>query len=880
MRHGILLVALIAAGCTGYDVPSVDSVDTGDAGGDAGRSYSLSMLEDVNTMPVVNANGYIEIDHRVFFGARAQNVVGYALYSLNSGSVTPTVVATRSTWLSSPVVQIASGGKLYFTVTDAIVGNELWVSDGSDGGTELLVDGYPGTPSGFQGILGEVSGRLLFVESNTNGRTLWSTNGDPASTVQVKSGPAPVINSVSGSAALLGGKLVFSASDNSGNGTELWVTDGTADGTVLLKDIYPGAASSSPMNFVAFNNRVFFAANDGTHGMEPWITDGTAAGTVLVSDIYPGAGGSISSNMRFVAQGGFVYFQANDGTYGAEPWRSDGTEDNTTIVADLYPGLGSSSPTGFTALGSKVIFQATDATHGTELFVTNGTAAGTSMVLDINPGYASSSISGFAVLGNQAYFSANDGTHGNELWRTDGTSLGTSMVSDFVPGSGSGLYGSPVVANGVLFLDGGDTGIPDQSDGTMMTPLALGATGTQPSSPSGFVAAGGNVFFMASDFNDGNELWVNDTSGTHLVTDINPGRANGVVSGSSLRVLGDRVYFSGTTPDTGTELWTSDGTAAGTTLVKDVQPGVGSGIVGSPVSYEGNIYFFSNNTSAPASTNVALWTTDGTEQGTQLVADLDSSPSGLRPQIQSIQSMGVYNDVLMFTILDNLNLTSGLFALDPTTKSDILQIGPTVDAMTMSTAILITEGHQDTYFAMSTGIYRTRGAAPATLLTPLTTTPSALIEKDDAIVYAVGGAILKIDETSTALTPLEAMTPTSGFVLFGDGIYFLGGNGTVGMGLWRMTALTPQSSELVRSFVGNLGSTLVVFDNHLFFSASDPTTGQELWMSDGTTEGTVLVLDANPGSASSSITSLTPLHDALYMSLNDGFHGAEPWWVH
>jgi ELWxxDGT repeat protein len=88
---------------------------------------------------------------------------------------------------------------------------------------------------------------------------------------------------------------------------------------------------------------IFFAADDGVHGLELWGTDGTPAGTVMVKDIHP----TTSSNpYGFTALGAFTYFAANDGTHGIELWRTDGTAANTTMVSDLSAGAPSSSPAG------------------------------------------------------------------------------------------------------------------------------------------------------------------------------------------------------------------------------------------------------------------------------------------------------------------------------------------------------------------------------------------------------------------------------------------------------------------------------------------------------------------------------------------------------
>src|SRR5262249_57347400 len=84
---------------------------------------------------------------------------------------------------------------------------------------------------------------------------------------------------------------VFLSAEDATQGRELWKSDGTAAGTVLVKDIYSGNASSSPQNLTNVNGTLFFTADDGTHGQELWQSNGTTAGTILVKDIYPGSGG-------------------------------------------------------------------------------------------------------------------------------------------------------------------------------------------------------------------------------------------------------------------------------------------------------------------------------------------------------------------------------------------------------------------------------------------------------------------------------------------------------------------------------------------------------------------------------------------------------------
>jgi ELWxxDGT repeat protein len=117
------------------------------------------------------------------------------------------------------------------------------------------------------------------------------------------------------------------------HGYELWKSDGTEAGTMLLKDIN-SSGDSWCWDFTYVNGKVFFSADDGTHGTEVWVSDGTEAGTKMVKDIHPGSGSSGPYNLTNV--NGLLYFVAGDGTNGYELWKSDGTEAGTQMVKNIH----------------------------------------------------------------------------------------------------------------------------------------------------------------------------------------------------------------------------------------------------------------------------------------------------------------------------------------------------------------------------------------------------------------------------------------------------------------------------------------------------------------------------------------------------------------
>jgi ELWxxDGT repeat protein len=161
---------------------------------------------------------------------------------------------------------------------------------------------------------------------------------------------------------------------------------------VLVKDIHPGAGSSGPSELANVNGTLFFAADDGVHGRELWKSDGTEAGTVLVKDINTGMDRSYpiegfpyylpygSSPHQLVNVNGTLLFWAYGSQNGPEAlWKSDGTAAGTVLVKNISDVRFSD----LTQLSNTLFFTRVNAAG---LWKSDGTAAGTVLVKGIKAG--------------------------------------------------------------------------------------------------------------------------------------------------------------------------------------------------------------------------------------------------------------------------------------------------------------------------------------------------------------------------------------------------------------------------------------------------------------------------------------------------------------
>ncbi|WP_445735939.1 ELWxxDGT repeat protein [Mariniflexile sp.] len=436
----------------------------------------------------------------------------------------------------------------------------------------MVKDINPGTPSSIlYSIFSElirVDNTLFFKAYNpTNGLELWKSDGTSAGTVMVKDINAGTENSNPSHFTIVNGTLFFKANDGI-NGIELWKSDGTESGTMMVKNIRPSTIDDGYAHIeelTSVGNLLFFAANDGVNDYALWKSDGTEAGTVMVKDINPTT--QPTSLGRLININGTLFFGASDGVNGYELWKSDGTEPGTVMVKDILPGSqgGFSSNMPMANVNGTLFFVGNNGYGNRELWKSDGTESGTVMVKDIFPGdngFASNASNPYQLtnVNGLLFFGANDGVHGPELWKSNGTELGTVLVKDIIPGIISSQLTALSNCNGTLYFQAFDSnGYLDvwKSDGTETGTVLLKnpASGNFYSEPVEFTSLNGYVYFVATGNTIGQELFRTDGTAEGTVG-YNIRYLTESSAPANLTVVNNNLFFSADNGGAnGRELW-------------------------------------------------------------------------------------------------------------------------------------------------------------------------------------------------------------------------------------------------------------------------------------------------------------------------------------
>ena len=225
-------------------------------------------------------------------------------------------------------------GTLFFEGWDSRHGEELWTSDGTGPGTHRLKDIWPGRPSSNPVSFAKVRRSVFFAARSPGaGYEPWMSDGTPAGTRLVSDLAPGKASSFAGGFTRLGDEVLFMASAGPRAPAELWSVGVHGTG---LQRVLPVAQGGpwEPHGFTRIGRTVYFAASDRAHGTELWKTDGTTAGTMLVRDIDPGT--KSARPIALTNVGGTLFFVANATLQPRDQlWRSDGTRRGTVRVATI-----------------------------------------------------------------------------------------------------------------------------------------------------------------------------------------------------------------------------------------------------------------------------------------------------------------------------------------------------------------------------------------------------------------------------------------------------------------------------------------------------------------------------------------------------------------
>lgn len=400
-----------------------------------------------------------------------------------------------------------------------------------------------------------------------------------------------------------------------------------ADDGVRVTQLQVGTAGDDPAAVTVLGERIVFTADDGAGTTRMFVSDGTPAGTVPLGPT--GTAGSLCSHA------GEVWFSLDDGNSGQELWRTDGTEEGTSRVIDLRPGASGSSPRGLVSVGGQVAFAADDGVRGRELWVTDGHTTTCLSDPDAVPGTSVTGILGAAR--GTVFFAAPDGNGGSRGGVSDLTVEGTRVAVTF-----AGRVPVPFLTA----VSGPDLFVwtLDQVDGQpgALVRVDRDATQTYLGKLVVEIADVRGRFFVAYQplGSAGNELFALAADRGSLVRVLDRGDETSIAKPRGFSSVRGHLVFALTTVADGREPWVSDGTAAGTRLLADVQEG-GEG--SSPSAFlslgTGLRCVF---TATHAASGRELWTTDGTAEGTRLLCDLAAGEASSSPRPLTVAGDHLY----------------------------------------------------------------------------------------------------------------------------------------------------------------------------------------------------------------------------------------------
>lgn len=525
--------------------------------------------------------------------------------------------------------------------------------------------------------------------------------------------------------------------------------------------------------------------------------------------------------------------------------------------------------------GNVLYFSAAADLTGHELWRSDGTDAGTWLVKDIAPGTADSSPRDFVIVGSHLYFTAANATFGRELWRTDGTTSGTVIMKNIRSG-----------ANG--------------------------------SDPRNRVNANGKLFFSADDGVNGRELWKSDgtASGTNMVKNLyTAAGGDGLASNSEIVAIGSTVYFAGFTSQTGTELYKSNGTSTGTSLVRDVDDtsqffGPLSSSPTQLTRVSTLMYFVADSTDGTTNAGPTLFLSNGTFNGTRRLfranfGDDITAVTAIGASVYFASGGSLYRTTTVNGFIVAATVRTGLgeiteltafgnvvmFSLKTTTnrgqlwRTDGTSVG-TFPISDFSTSSRVPQElhlwNSSLYFRVEREVWKSGGTPATTSKIADFNFGAAVHGATTAWLFLSGNdALVRSSGSAAGTAPVQAVetfgsTP-SNLVGLGDNLYFTANDGIHGKELWRSeSTFVSMVSDLMPDEASSNPAELTVFRNMLYFVATT-SQGRSLWKTTRGTFGDETTLAHANLRGNFDPKSLTVVGDSLYFTATTSTAGRELW---
>jgi ELWxxDGT repeat protein len=836
----------------------------------------------------------------------------------------------RDTLDSGPSWTVSLGETaIYFAREPGKTTGGLWRTDGTPGGTQKFFGGLPGSYNGLSDnyVAAEAGGRVYFRATHPGfpgPDELWTTDGTAEGTRMLKAirPGGPLYSGSDGEFAAYGGRVFFNATE--GNGTELWVTDGTPQGTSLFFDALPGSASSQVQELTVSGNYLFFFAasglwrSDGTsggtiqllNGLTPsiegmdrrayffapppgksspsllWSSDGTVAGTTpLMNPDQPPP--FVGANHLTRAEDKLFFTASAPGRWDVL-WVTDASASAVTRLESDAGGYG--SPYGLKAMGSIVLFRAGEGTLQ-RYWRSDGTRVGTYRLSNV-----SAALSRFVVSpeGNRAFVEAGD-TAGIELWVTDGTPQGTRMVQDLNPGS---LHGMQIgLGTWIAILNDGRAVFPGKDlahgleprvtnaspDGTVLL-ADINNVQTASGYPYALMDVGGTLFLggVPRQSSGGTQygLFRHDAAAgqAHVISPMSPPQFDYQPSGRGqveyAAFKGELFYFA---EGAARRLHRSNGTPVGTVPFMEFYRRGGTGEYPDAGTFAvlGDRLYFAAANNPDSRAPVGLWRTDGTAQGTELVAQSSGRPPIDLTVIGNQLYFGMGGELLR---IDNSRTSPVVVATFDGLVHNIVSAGGKV----FYARSFPTGGSEMGVIDPATGEPR-----------PLSGTFGPLVPFKGRIYFSTLSDLMYTDGTPEGTVALQSngqsLPAITTMHALGDFLYFVASTPAYGSEWWRRDGTAggtrlladiepgPGGSE-PPGWIGqsHLARSIALWRGQIFFTAKSKARGAELWRIDPAGNGpAVLVADLWPGAGDSDPAALTVVGDQLYFVATDPNIGRE-----